>query len=154
MKRHFLYTTAFLGLLISFSWGCKESITICPSDQVPYLKCTFSYSDDFETDTFVITMIDLDSVLYASKSGPSKLSIPLQFDKEQTDFQFLFHKDTVDNITIKHTPNVVFNSPECAFIVSFDMDSIIPYTQERIDTILFLNPIIDQNTYENIEISF
>lgn len=152
-KRIIKYAILAFGIGLLFQ-NCQEESTICPEDPVPYLRCVFTNSSGIITDSFVVVLTTIDSVIYDDDAPTSRIKIPLQLSADSTLFHVIFHEDSIDYFLIKHEPTVTFESPECGFLTSFVIDSNSQYSRHKVDSIYLLNTLIDRESNDNLQIFY
>lgn len=140
--------------------SCNKVDPVCPDSQSYDFKLLLKKSNDTTSTRILIYNPDADT-LNVEEKFPELVSIPLDLNANITTVYIDFINDTVpdlkvtDTINIAYTDSLYLNSQECGFIVAFKFDTTFSsISRHNIDTVFFINDMINEDNEGNIKIHY
>ncbi|MBB3186725.1 DUF6452 family protein [Microbacter margulisiae] len=148
-----VFTGIILSLLLincSNAGGCHQNLYVVMTANLDTIQ-----NDTVKTmtlDSVWVAGVRNDSVLYDNTASVSQLSLPLQENKNIT--QFVIRSNSVyDTLTCYHTNIQQYISLECGCEINFQLDSV-KTTTHRIKSVQIVQKNVTSQATENIQIFY
>jgi hypothetical protein len=152
--RKFIRGSLFIfipGIIIYLSSCAPGS---CFEETECFLKASFYKGTVLSTpDSLTLYGLDMDSIIYAGKSGVQPALIPLNSSAESSRFVIVINGIT-DTIEFRYSSYPHLISKECGYTFYHHLDSIPPFTKNIIKDIFLNNPTVTNLNEENIRIFY
>lgn len=148
MNRFFHLFLLLIGLVTLFS--CADD-AVCINNNTSLVKIRFKNFDGVSEDVIINSLTAVENnALYPQYTQDTTSSVVISLNPREpvTTLEFII-QDTLRTLELSYTLLPQFISPECGMYISF---SNLGVTSHSFDSLVLVQPIIDEQVNTNIEI--